>query len=139
MACGLQKGAHVTPSAEVQTMSKRPRSSDNEAFETVAIPVAAALDGVEGDVAGKAQGVVEWSAKHFTASAQERPDEAETSEADDLVGAVARLENDIAEHRLQLVGDREDTARRHLGYALGGLLVGGLLGGAIVAALHARR
>ena len=120
-------------------MSRRPRSTDNEAFDTVAIPVAAALEGEDTEHVSKVQSVVEWSAKHLSAGAQQRPDEAPApSEPSDLVVSAARLETDIADHK-HLVEERDSGAHRQLGYALGGILIGGLLGGAIVAALHARR
>ena len=127
-------------------MSKRTRSTDNDAYDTVAIPVASADDGVaseRSDHEGKVQSVVEWSAKHLAASAQERPDEADALAprdiADDLVRAVSRLELDIAEHRDHLLAHQSHQLRRQIGWGLGGVVVGGLVTGAVVAALHARK
>ncbi len=102
-------------------MSRRSATVDESA---VSIPVA---------VDGMAEGSGEWSEKHNVNEALLRSPEADTH--DELVRAVTRIEGDIAAHNTL---DRGPD-RRALAWALGGVVVGGLLGAAVVAALHARR
>jgi len=105
-------------------MPRRTATVDDN-IDSVSIPVA---------VDGMADGSGEWSEKHNVSEAMLRSPEADSH--DELVRAVSRLEGDIAAHNSRLL---DEPSRRAVGYALGGVLVGGLIGAAVVAALHARK
>ena len=105
-------------------MSRRTAVADDN-IDSMSIPVA--IDGI-------AEGSGEWPEKYAVGEAVLRSPEADTY--DELLHAVTRPDGDIAAHYSRLLNEPN---RRAVGFALGGVLVGGLIGAAVVAALHARK